>query len=55
SLTMEDVLENLNSRELKKRTEGTKEEASDGLYARGRGSSEERLSKEEVKWVRQEG
>ncbi|GKA91935.1 hypothetical protein Tco_0813860 [Tanacetum coccineum] len=35
SLTMEDVLATLNSRELKNRTEGTKEEASDGLYVRG--------------------
>ncbi|GKB65916.1 retrovirus-related pol polyprotein from transposon TNT 1-94 [Tanacetum coccineum] len=32
SLTMENVLATLNSRELKKRTEGTKEEAGDGLY-----------------------
>nr|GEV95847.1 zinc finger, CCHC-type [Tanacetum cinerariifolium] len=36
SLTMEDVLATLNSRELKKRIEGTKEEAGDGLYVRGR-------------------
>ncbi|GJR24708.1 hypothetical protein Tco_0973235 [Tanacetum coccineum] len=36
SLTMEDVLATLNSKELKKRTEGTKEEADDGLYIRGR-------------------
>ncbi|PWA46858.1 zinc finger, CCHC-type [Artemisia annua] len=35
SLTMEDVLAALNSRELKKRTEGTKEETGDGLYVRG--------------------
>ncbi|GJR15396.1 hypothetical protein Tco_0798048 [Tanacetum coccineum] len=41
SLTMEDVLETLNSRELKKRTEGTTEENGGGLYVRGRGSSEE--------------
>ncbi|GJR41830.1 zinc finger, CCHC-type containing protein [Tanacetum coccineum] len=34
SLTMEDVLATLNSRELKKRTEGTKEESGDGLYVR---------------------
>ncbi|GJS87799.1 retrovirus-related pol polyprotein from transposon TNT 1-94 [Tanacetum coccineum] len=34
-LTMEDVLETLNSRELKKRAEGIKEETGDGLYARG--------------------
>nr|GEV36289.1 retrovirus-related Pol polyprotein from transposon TNT 1-94 [Tanacetum cinerariifolium] len=36
SLTMKDVLATLNSRELKKRTQGTKEEAGDGLYVRGR-------------------
>ncbi|GJZ71300.1 retrovirus-related pol polyprotein from transposon TNT 1-94 [Tanacetum coccineum] len=36
SLTMEDVLVTLNSRELKKRTEGTKEETGDGLYVRGK-------------------
>ncbi|GJU62068.1 zinc finger, CCHC-type containing protein [Tanacetum coccineum] len=36
SLTMEDVLATLNSRELKKRTEGTKEEAGDGLYVKGK-------------------
>ncbi|GJX61247.1 retrovirus-related pol polyprotein from transposon TNT 1-94 [Tanacetum coccineum] len=36
SLTMEDVLATLNSRELKKRTEGPKEETSDGLYVKGR-------------------
>ncbi|GJX01365.1 zinc finger, CCHC-type containing protein [Tanacetum coccineum] len=35
SLTMEDVLATLNSRDLKKRTEGTKEETGDGLYVRG--------------------
>ncbi|GJR01837.1 zinc finger, CCHC-type containing protein [Tanacetum coccineum] len=36
SLTIEDVLATLNSRELNKRTEGTKEETGDGLYVRGR-------------------
>ncbi|GKB48309.1 hypothetical protein Tco_0899062 [Tanacetum coccineum] len=36
SLIMEDVLATLNSRELKKRTEGTKEEADDGL-CKGKG------------------
>ncbi|GJX31249.1 zinc finger, CCHC-type containing protein [Tanacetum coccineum] len=36
SLTMKDVLATLNPKELKKRTEGTKEEAGDGLYVRGR-------------------
>ncbi|GKB09970.1 hypothetical protein Tco_0843893 [Tanacetum coccineum] len=36
SLKMEDVLATLNLRELKKRTEGTKEETGDGLYVRGR-------------------
>nr|GEX17011.1 retrovirus-related Pol polyprotein from transposon TNT 1-94 [Tanacetum cinerariifolium] len=36
SLTMEDVLATLNSRELKKRTEGIKEKSGDGLYVRGR-------------------
>ncbi|GKD76088.1 hypothetical protein Tco_1334370, partial [Tanacetum coccineum] len=33
---MEVVLATLNSRELKKRTEGTKEETGDGLYVKGR-------------------
>ncbi|GJS59265.1 hypothetical protein Tco_0654049 [Tanacetum coccineum] len=41
SLTMEDVLATLNSRELKKRTEVTKEEAGDGLYVRGRSDHSE--------------
>ncbi|GJX10912.1 retrovirus-related pol polyprotein from transposon TNT 1-94 [Tanacetum coccineum] len=36
SLTMEDVLATLNSRELKKRTEVTKEETGKGFYVRGR-------------------
>ncbi|GJU65218.1 zinc finger, CCHC-type containing protein [Tanacetum coccineum] len=36
SLTMKNVLAILNSRELKKRIEGTKEETGDGLYVRGR-------------------
>ncbi|GKC64846.1 hypothetical protein Tco_1097444 [Tanacetum coccineum] len=36
SLTRDDVLETLNSRELKKRTECTKEETGDGLYVMGR-------------------
>ncbi|GJV18041.1 retrovirus-related pol polyprotein from transposon TNT 1-94 [Tanacetum coccineum] len=36
SLTIEDVLATLNLRELKKITEGTKEETGDGLYVRGR-------------------
>ncbi|GKD07004.1 zinc finger, CCHC-type containing protein, partial [Tanacetum coccineum] len=36
SLTMEDVLETMNSRELKKRTEGTKDETSYKLYVKGR-------------------
>nr|GEZ70037.1 retrovirus-related Pol polyprotein from transposon TNT 1-94 [Tanacetum cinerariifolium] len=35
SLTMEDALATLNSMELKKRTEGTKEGIGDGLYVRG--------------------
>nr|GEW79675.1 zinc finger, CCHC-type [Tanacetum cinerariifolium] len=41
SLTMEDVLATLNSRELKKRTEGTKEDNGDGLYVRGRSDHSE--------------
>ncbi|GJX54844.1 retrovirus-related pol polyprotein from transposon TNT 1-94 [Tanacetum coccineum] len=40
-LTMEHVLTTLNSRELKKRTEGTKEETSNGLYVRGRSNHSE--------------
>ncbi|GKC57944.1 retrovirus-related pol polyprotein from transposon TNT 1-94 [Tanacetum coccineum] len=36
SLTMEDILATLNSRKLKKRAEGTKEETHDMLYVRGR-------------------
>nr|GEY18993.1 retrovirus-related Pol polyprotein from transposon TNT 1-94 [Tanacetum cinerariifolium] len=39
SLTMEDVLATLNSRELKKRTEGTKEEAGDGSDHLGKAHS----------------
>ncbi|GKC47107.1 zinc finger, CCHC-type containing protein [Tanacetum coccineum] len=35
SLTMEDVLATLNSKELKKRAEGTKEETDEELYVRG--------------------
>ncbi|GJV83736.1 hypothetical protein Tco_1523634 [Tanacetum coccineum] len=41
SLTMEDVLVTLNSKELKKRTEGTTEETGDGLYVRGRSDHSE--------------
>nr|GEV48792.1 retrovirus-related Pol polyprotein from transposon TNT 1-94 [Tanacetum cinerariifolium] len=36
SLKMKDVMATLNSRELKKRTKGTKEETDDRLYVRGR-------------------
>nr|GEZ85054.1 zinc finger, CCHC-type [Tanacetum cinerariifolium] len=36
SLIIEDVLETLSLRELKKRTKSTKEEINDGLYVRGR-------------------
>ncbi|GJV54301.1 hypothetical protein Tco_1450042 [Tanacetum coccineum] len=36
SLTIKDVLATLNSKELKKRTKGTKEETGDGLYVKGR-------------------
>nr|GEV28138.1 retrovirus-related Pol polyprotein from transposon TNT 1-94 [Tanacetum cinerariifolium] len=36
SLIMEDVLATLNSRKLKKRIKGIKEETSDGLYVKGR-------------------
>ncbi|GKF25584.1 hypothetical protein Tco_0081478, partial [Tanacetum coccineum] len=43
-LTIEDVLATLNSRELKKGTEGTKEETSDGLYVRGRSDHSGRSS-----------
>ncbi|GJT41811.1 hypothetical protein Tco_0941676 [Tanacetum coccineum] len=46
TLTMEDVLATLNSRELKKRTEGTKEEIDDGLYVRGRSDHLGTLEKE---------
>nr|GEX87379.1 zinc finger, CCHC-type [Tanacetum cinerariifolium]GEX99685.1 zinc finger, CCHC-type [Tanacetum cinerariifolium] len=45
SLTMEEVLATLNSRELKKRTGDTKRETGTGLYVRGR-SSEKRVSNE---------
>ncbi|GJY67020.1 hypothetical protein Tco_0469258 [Tanacetum coccineum] len=44
SLIMEDVLATLISRELKKRTEGTKEETGDGLYARGRSTKERQFN-----------
>ncbi|GKA62977.1 retrovirus-related pol polyprotein from transposon TNT 1-94 [Tanacetum coccineum] len=36
SLTIENVLATLNSKESKKKTEGTKEETSNGLYVRGK-------------------
>nr|GEX95728.1 zinc finger, CCHC-type [Tanacetum cinerariifolium] len=39
SLTMEDVLATMNSKELKKRTEGTKKETSDGFIYKGKKSS----------------
>ncbi|GKB81728.1 hypothetical protein Tco_0948623 [Tanacetum coccineum] len=45
SLTMEDVLATLNSRDLKKRTKGTKEEAGDGLYVRGRSNDSGHLKR----------
>ncbi|GKB94998.1 hypothetical protein Tco_0981135 [Tanacetum coccineum] len=41
SLTMKDVLATLNSKEMKKRTECTKEEAGDGLYVKGRSDHSE--------------
>ncbi|GJY00694.1 hypothetical protein Tco_0358846 [Tanacetum coccineum] len=59
SLTLEDVLSSLNSRELKKMTDA--KDDGDGLYVRGRsdhrGSPKERLSKkkpEEINWLCQE-
>nr|GEX86320.1 retrovirus-related Pol polyprotein from transposon TNT 1-94 [Tanacetum cinerariifolium] len=66
SLTIKDVLTTLNSRELKKRTEGTKEDNGDGLYVRGMldhsgkalsGRSSRFKSKggTGVKWVHQKG
>ncbi|GJS19267.1 hypothetical protein Tco_0447899, partial [Tanacetum coccineum] len=48
SLTIKDVLATLNSKELKKRTKGTKEETSDGLYVRGRHIGELRDREAEV-------
>nr|GEU89827.1 leucine-rich repeat protein [Tanacetum cinerariifolium] len=41
SLTIEDVLVTLSSRELNKKTKGTKEETGDGLYVRGRSDHSE--------------
>ncbi|GKB93664.1 hypothetical protein Tco_0979801 [Tanacetum coccineum] len=47
SLTIEDVLVTLNSKELKKRTGGIKEESCDGLYVRGRSDhSEDHLKRD---------
>nr|GFA41998.1 zinc finger, CCHC-type [Tanacetum cinerariifolium] len=52
SLTMKDVLATLNSRDLKKRIKDIKEEAGDGLYVRGRGSSEKKVSKKSSGFVK---
>nr|GFB12148.1 retrovirus-related Pol polyprotein from transposon TNT 1-94 [Tanacetum cinerariifolium] len=47
SLTMEDVMETLTSKDLKIRTEDTKEETGDGLYVRGRSDhSEDHLKRD---------
>nr|GEX87595.1 retrovirus-related Pol polyprotein from transposon TNT 1-94 [Tanacetum cinerariifolium] len=47
SMTMKDVLATLNSKELKKKTEGTKKETGDGLYVKGMsGHSEGHLKRD---------
>ncbi|GJQ93882.1 hypothetical protein Tco_0005021 [Tanacetum coccineum] len=57
--TLMDVLATLNSRELKKRTEGTMEEIGDGVYVREvrsfRGSPDEADVQLEVKWFVKKG
>ncbi|GJT81193.1 zinc finger, CCHC-type containing protein [Tanacetum coccineum] len=55
SLTMEDVLATLNSRELRKRTEGTKEEAGDRLYVRGRSDHSGKAHYDRSLWFKLRG
>ncbi|GKC54614.1 zinc finger, CCHC-type containing protein [Tanacetum coccineum] len=55
SLTTEDVLATLNSRDLKKRTEGTKEETGDGLYVRGRSDHSGKTYSGESSWFKLRG
>ncbi|GJR37134.1 zinc finger, CCHC-type containing protein [Tanacetum coccineum] len=55
SLTMEDVLATLNSKELKKRTEGTKEEADDGLYVKGMSDHSGKTHSSGSSWFKSRG
>nr|GEY36835.1 zinc finger, CCHC-type [Tanacetum cinerariifolium] len=52
SLRMEDVLLTPNSKELKKRTEGTKKETGDGLYVRGRSNLSRKAHSGESSWFK---
>nr|GEX52897.1 retrovirus-related Pol polyprotein from transposon TNT 1-94 [Tanacetum cinerariifolium] len=55
SLTMEDVLATLNSRELKKKTECTKEETGDGLYVRGMSDHSGKTHSGGSSWLKSRG
>nr|GEX19376.1 retrovirus-related Pol polyprotein from transposon TNT 1-94 [Tanacetum cinerariifolium] len=55
SLIMEDVLVSLNSKELKKRTEGTKKEAGDGLYVRGMSDHSSKAHSGRSSWLKSMG
>nr|GEY02160.1 retrovirus-related Pol polyprotein from transposon TNT 1-94 [Tanacetum cinerariifolium] len=55
SFIMEDVLATMNSRELKKRTEGTKKETCDGLYVRGRSNHSEGHLKRDCRMKKSSG
>nr|GEY32333.1 retrovirus-related Pol polyprotein from transposon TNT 1-94 [Tanacetum cinerariifolium]GEY35245.1 retrovirus-related Pol polyprotein from transposon TNT 1-94 [Tanacetum cinerariifolium] len=55
SLRMEDVMASLNSKELNKRTEGTKKEAGDGLYVRGRSDHSSKAHSDRSSWLKSMG
>nr|GFD09639.1 zinc finger, CCHC-type [Tanacetum cinerariifolium] len=55
SLTMKDVLASLNSKELKKRTEGTKKEYGEGLYVRRRSDHLSKAHSGRSSWLKSMG